>query len=169
MFNTVNGLLTFISSIITIVNSTYALPLRWLDLLATERKIAAIAAMQVPAKLVLVSILELSLAYAFGRAFGAACRADKLNRMIIFLVVSILSAWMSLFNIEVLLIGHTVSGFLEHALLFMLLFFAWALASVLISGHINLMAKTNKQENTEAGISIQGIAFIVIFLSLIFR
>ncbi|MFT4806568.1 MAG: hypothetical protein ACI9YE_003804 [Psychroserpens sp.] len=161
------------AAVITIVNFIIIFPLGLSD---SWFPAEFIISMEVPTKLVLVTILELSLAYAFGRAFALSSKLDDLHRFLIYMIVAFCSAWLSVFNLESLLMGKVASGFLEHLGLVGMIVVAWIVAATMIEGHINsafpesATLERNKTESkiTEA-ILVQATAYIFIFLSLLAR
>ena len=165
--------LSIIASLITIANFLIIFPHGikedWLP-------VETIASMEIPTKLVLVTVLELALAYAFGRAFSLTCRLDDLHRFLVFMVVAFCSAWLSVFNLEVLLVGKQASGFLGYLGFFGMLVIAWFVAAVMIDGHIkNVIPDAAETESTKThplvneAIAFQGIAYLFIFVSLLAR
>ena len=160
--------LSLIAAIITIINFIIVMPgaisESWIPLDIAK-------AISLPTKVVLVTILEISLAYAFGRLFASAHPLDEVTKFVCFVTIAITSAWISIFNIESLLIGRVVSGFGEYFGLFIMLIIAWGVASAMISGHIQKSHGQSEEtaEDTKGGILIQGLSYLFIFTSLIFR
>ena len=164
----IEKILSIVAAVITIVNFLIIFPDgfkgNWIP---TE----FISSMEVPTKLVLVTILELALAYAFGRAFSLSCKLDDLHRFLIYMIVAFCSAWLSVFNIEMLLMGKQASGILGYLGFFFMIFVAWVVASTMIEGHIkNIMPEKEKADpKTKEAVLFQGIAYIFIFISMLTR
>jgi hypothetical protein len=169
----IEKILSITAAIITVVNFIIIFPDglkdNWLP--ATF-----ISSMEVPTKLVLVTILELSLAYAFGKAFAHSFHLDDLHRFLVYMIVAFCSAWLSVFNIEMLLMGRQAIGFFEYLGFFGMIVVAWVVASIMIEGHIkNRMPESTPIEKgtslpeTNEAITFQAVAYVFIFISMLTR
>lgn len=115
-------------------------------------------------------ILELSLASFFGYSMCFSIKkldGNTASTIIAVSIVSMVSAWVSFFNIEyVLLGGIELNGFWTFFGLFFLFVLAWALGSFFIDAHFEQLDCDIVDEVDESYIPIiiQAIAFILIFI-----
>lgn len=159
--------LTFAAAIVTIGNFVVVFPAAVVE---SWVPLEVVSAMTVPTKLVIVTFLELALAHAFGRLFGLGSQLHELNKFLLYVLVAVLSAWLSVFNLESLLIGRVISGLAEHFGFAVMLVITWLVASIMIDGHVKLVSADDEaSENVTTAVTIQGIAFLFIFISLMFR
>lgn len=158
--------LSIIAALITITNFIILLPngssIEWVP-------VEIISSLAVPTKLVLVAILELSLAYAFGIIFSLSCKLDELHRFLVYMIASFCSAWLSVFNLEILLVSKITTGVGGFIGLALMLIVAFAIAATMIEGHLKRVVKTDVTKKVQEAINVQGIAYVFIFISLIFR
>jgi len=153
---------SIIAGIITIGNAVMVFP----QFSASDSNNVALEVIQdmmVPARVVITTVLEVSLAYFFGRLFVRMAIASATLAWLGWSIIAIFSAWVSLFNLEYVLIGSGASGFGGHLLLFVLLLVVAVVAVHFIEVHFRAAKAPNGITNN--AMTVQGLAFLFIFIA----
>ncbi len=163
---------SFVAALITIgnfvlaISNSFKLPILYIP----EIEFAELAT---NIRISVTLILELSLASFFGYSM---CKSIKvLNThaapsFVLVFLISIISAWVSFFNIEYVLLGGAIlKGFWELLGLFLLLSLAYGIGAFFIFIH-HMDLKCNKVvtfQNPRVLYLIQGIAFILLYIGVL--
>lgn len=124
-------------------------------------------------RITITVILEMSLASFFGYLMCLSIKRFNGSRASIITLVSviaILSAWVSFFNIEfVLLGGIAINGIWSFIGLFGLFVIAWLLGSIFIAAHFDQLECEYQKEFCKVGIPvlIQAGAFMLIYIGAV--
>jgi len=143
-------ILTIISILVAILNLYFAFP----SLIKPDFEIIDFDAMNLnlATRAVALIILELSLASAFGLIFKLLTKyylssEDFFPSWVISIsIVALISAWISVFNIEYFLIRRDLSGFWEYLGFFILIIAAYLIAFIFIQQHILNLVKMMQNE-----------------------
>ncbi len=145
-------ILTTISIFVTILNVIVAVPSSISLSDPVVLSIPTIQAMSFSTRIVLLAILEASLAFAFGFMAYKIAEFDNMLSHLGFIILSFLSAGLSLFNIRIILAASNV---------FAPLFAICIMSCLFMFNHV-------EEEGFEMALSatiIQLIAFIIIYIS----
>ncbi|MCK4920411.1 MAG: hypothetical protein KAS71_05150 [Bacteroidales bacterium] len=124
----------------------------------------------IPLRITLMVILELSLASFFGYIMAKSIlKLDGNLAMTILTVstISMISAWITYFNIEFVLFGNAVlKGFWPNFGLFFLFLAAWGIGATFIDAHYLKYKCDNTHEfgDSSIPIGIQAGAFLLIYI-----
>jgi len=91
-------IIAIVAGVITIVNFLFAIPP-----LLTQSSVESHSILQnmtFSSRVVFLAIIETLLAYAFGLIFGYAAKMDNPLTYAIYIVASMISAWVSIFNVQ---------------------------------------------------------------------
>lgn len=152
---------TIVTGVVALANFIYSLTH---GMYGTEIGVPEIPAITLPFRLVALIMLETALAYAFGWLLVKTEDMGHGVPMIMLWVVSMISSWTSLFNIQWLTIGGLPQGYE-----FLTVYTFWfALLSAIMAGiAIYFIYNHTKQMNLEseapASPWIQGFMFFVMF------
>lgn len=158
--------LTLIASVITILNFSITFP--YILDGSLNKIIIDLRGMGIPLRMVATTILEVCLGYAFGFLFRISAKLGSLIlSLMVFSIIGIISAWVSIFNLEKILVGFTITSFAGLINFAFLVGPCCFLAIFFIEGHF---AEINLDEYIyRMGITTQGISFLLIYLSLFSR
>jgi hypothetical protein len=157
MGSTIERALGVIAAIITIANFVVTLPALQTGSIADLPSIAQ--NMVLPTRFVITVILEGALAFFFGLAMAKAASVS--------MSLGSISAWISFFNLEYILLGTVVATIGKYVLLFFLGIAAFVVSALLIWFH---MDEEGVSDDPIIGAVIaQGICFLIIFALVIIQ
>jgi hypothetical protein len=165
-FSCMERLISLTASLITISNAAFAFPA-----LGTLPSISfapssvdpLLYQSSIPIRAGLAIVLTVSAAHVFGLFFRSAGRiASAELSLVLWTMIAVLSAVLTVFNLERVLIGHQVGSVWQYAALFLLYSLASSISIFFAAVHV---------EEHDSGVVAwcQGIVSLLIFVSLPFR
>lgn len=103
-------ILTILASLITLFNFLLT-PVGVTKIGFSLGIVTSLQSMTVSTRSALLLILEASLAYIFGFLFMKACSIMSMIRFLLYVIIAVVSAWISIFNIEQILMGVPINSF----------------------------------------------------------
>ncbi len=162
------------AAVITIFNFLFGLLNSTTNALPFQN-IIDLAEFSIPLRITITVLLELSLASFFGYIICLLILkldGNPPSTILAVSAVSIVSAWVTFFNIEFVLLGSkALQGFWTFFGLFFLFLVAWAIGAIFINAHYKKLKCGNTQEfgDSDYPIAIQAFAFILIFIGAILQ
>lgn len=172
--NMTERVVAFVASIITIVTFVYSIqPMISSASSLVEYKnfeiISLATKFNLATRIILISFVEGSLGFAFGLLFLFFARIDDdLTWWFLSFIFSLVSAWVSFFNLEFLLIGYPVSGFFGFLLLGILGIVALGVAVLFASSHVSRCGNNSGDRSGQIAI-FQLVAFALIYIAICLR
>ncbi|WP_155279938.1 hypothetical protein [Alteromonas macleodii] len=142
------GLVNLLASIITIVNFVYAAIQYFSD---GDGSIPQIPFDSISLSIIMLILLEASLAAVFGWLIVALVETRHAFTYILAFVVAYISAWLSLFNCEWLLLGEMYKGMQWAGILLCLGALCMAIAIMFINEHANSASEKDDATNIQLG------------------
>jgi len=155
--------LAVMASFITIVQLGIALP----SLVGIQIPIITTKLLDLilPTRIVIVVILEFAFAHIFGYFFGWASKSGHTPFTVFaYVSVSMISAWVSLFNVQVILWGKTIRGSSNLLGLFPVICIAAIIDVYFAQSHI----QNNEGNLLIFAMASQAAAFLILYASLFF-
>ena len=165
---TTERFLSVLASIISIGQLAIAVP-SLIGLFNPPSIVVHVAALAVPARVAIFVILEVSCAHVFGLLFALASNAEhEAVSLLAFISISVVNAWLSLFNIQYFLF-RTPSTQWRHLLaVFPIAALAAALACLFAAIHVDTV-KGKGADLVGAAAGIQAIAYSLLCIALWFQ
>jgi len=144
-------ILTVVASIITISNLFWGSPT-----VTGEGVLLDLTPISPTTRIVLLVILESGLAYSFGLLFGlsSTIRLSKLEPIILYILIGMLSAAISLINVIYLLTGPEELIIFKKVFIFFIFSLICVLTILALRKHISNFIKDKKSENIEKRLGV---------------
>lgn len=168
MKESINQKLNLIASIITIINFLYSLII---VNSSTQNPIPPIPSQALPIGLIIIALLETFLSAGFGWLIVKFAEKGHGIPFILVIVVALVSAWTTMFNIQWLIIQGSANGIGAGIILFLMSAMFCGLACYFIT--IHSVGKEYKQLNTNKMVSVnngdqligwQIVTFVVMYI-----
>jgi hypothetical protein len=156
----IGQILTLITSGCAVLNTVYTAPALF-NIPVGDVIIPFIQAMAVPIRVVLVIILQSTVAWSFGLLFRRVLYKNDLLHLLAIIVIAPISAWVTIFNIQYVLMGKVVSNFGDYLVLFISACLAGGLSALFI--YVHFFPKEKKIANFV--VIVQSFALGLIFIA----
>jgi hypothetical protein len=164
--STFERLLGLFASIITIFNLFFTLPVGYYDHHAISDIVISLQSLGGPTRVLILIIFECSLAYFFGYLAGIAAKEGSAISWLLFVVISTFSSYVTLYNIESIILAKLPQDLGEYCLLAFFMIAAFIPTGTFMWKHVY----DGKNDNMATGcVGIQLITYFLMFFSSVMR